>query len=340
MNKLVQRQTIHPNDYADVEAQLREIFFKILFEPVIKLLAPRNAQVKKAVKELKNTKGRWNDKADPIVAGINSGKIQYVDGVFSGDFDASTSRALRSYGASWNKRLKTFTILPEALPDEVVAVAYERASWDQKLHARLMEIFNYMQETLATKIDEYPIRSAKVISRMDGKFDKSYGDALGTEGLSEHAKKILDKRYSNNLKPYIKKFSDEMILDLRKMVRANAETGYRFDNLIKRIEGRYDVTQSKAEFLARNETARFTAEHRQQRFGDVGITKYIWRTAGDSEVREDHKHLNGREFEYANPPVVDHATGRKANPGKDYNCRCIDEPVLPSILTEKEYAVS
>lgn len=340
MNKALQRQQIHESDYASIQAQLEEMFQKLIFDPIIKLLAPRNAQVNKAVKQMKNSKDRWNAKYDPIITALHTGQIQYVDSVFSGDFNASISKALKSYGAKWNNRLKTFTILPQQLPTAVVEVAEERQFLDRAIHNRLMEQFNYMQENMARSIDEYPLRSSQVISRMDQKFDRSYGDALGTEGMSEDAKKFLDQRYSDRLKPYVKKFSDNMIRDLRSMVRANAETGYRFDTLIKRIEGRYDVSKSKAEFLARQETAMFTAEHRRARFSDVGITSYIWRTSGDAAVREDHAHLNGREFQYSNPPIVDHATGRRAGPGQDFNCRCIDDPILPKVLTEKEYALS
>lgn len=319
--KTLRGQRLTEQDYADVARQLRELLYDLLFRPIVELLAPRNEQVRRAVGDLRNAK------SDPVVAAINSGRIQYVDGIFSGDFDARISSVLRSYGARFNKVTRTFAALPEQLPAEVVEVAEEKAQADKKLHDRLMDRLNGIQHSFEALVDARPVDARKTIAMMDRKFDRSYGDALGTEGLSKEAKARLDRRYADSLKPYIKKFTGEMIHELRGIVKANAEQGYRFDSLVKRLENRFDVSKSKAEFLARNETSIFTARHRQARFGDAGVTSYVWRTAGDAEVRKDHAHLNGRSFEYAKPPVVDEATGRRANPGEDYNCLPGDSPI-------------
>lgn len=332
--KTLKTQKLQENDFADVEKQLKGLFYELVFRPIVSLLAPRNAQVKDATKELRNAN------SDPIVAALYSGKIQYVDGIFSGNFNAQISKSLRSYGAKWNDRAKTFAVVPQMLPTEVVEASEESNGLAKRLHERLMEVLNKTQHSLADAVNQNPVDATVTIGKMDKKFNQAYGDALGTEGLSDAAKDRLKRDYADNLKPYIKKFSDETIQEIREAVRQNAETGYRFDSLIDRIQSRYDVSQSKATFIARQETSLFVSAARQARFGDVGITKYVWRTAGDSRVREDHRHLNGNEFEYAHPPVVDIATGRKANPGQDFQCRCVDDPVLPGVLGEKQYALS
>lgn len=329
--KTLKGQRLHESDYADVERQLRELFYDLVFRPVVDLLAPHSRQAKDAGRAMKRE--MRNAMFDPIVAAINSGAVQYANDEFSGEFSAPVSRALRAYGARFNRTTKTFAVLPQQLPVEVLEAAAEYARVARGLHADLQERLDQIERGLRRSVDEKPVKAAKTISKMDKKFDRAYGDALGTEGLSDHARAALDRKYSDSLKPYITKFSNEMIGDLRAAVRANAETGYRFDTLVSRIEGRYGVSASKAEFLARNETALFTAQHRRQRFGDAGVRSYVWRTAGDAEVREAHKHLNGRTFEYSRPPVVDEATGRRANPGEDYNCRCSDEPVIEGVLT-------
>lgn len=332
--KTLPGQALHESDYASIEKQLRALFYELVFQPVVRLLAPRNAQVRAAAKELKNSSDLRNAKYDPIVSGIHSGRVQYVDGVFSGDFSASISRALREYGAKFNKRTGTFSIIPEALPFEVTAAAAEYAETAELLHEKLMETLNAIQHGLERAVSSNPVDASVTIGKLDKKFSDKYRDAIGTEDLSDIAKDELKEAYAAALKPYIESFSEEMISDLRGIVTENAKAGYRFDNLVTKIQNRYDVSQSKAEFLAQQETGLFMAAHRQARFGDVGIRKYIWRTAGDSTVRDSHKKLNGRVFEYSKPPVVDEATGRRANPGQDFRCRCEDEPVLPEVLTD------
>lgn len=311
-----------------------KIFYDIIFKPLVDLLAPHNKQVKIASKELKNSSVRLNAKFDPIVAGINSGRIQYVDSIFSGDFNASISKALKSYGATFNKRTKTFALAPEFLPAEILEAAENYAAEARNLHDALRDKLSSIERSLSWEVSKKKVDAGKVVSTLDDKFDDEYSKALDTKELSERGRKNLAEDYANNMSLWVKKFSADTIKELRTAVEDNATTGYRFDELIDRIQDRYAVSRSKAKFLARNETSLYVSKHRQARFADVGITKYIWRTAGDGRVREDHKHLNGKEFEYKNPPIVDIATGRRANPGEDYLCRCVAEPVLPSVLTE------
>lgn len=328
--KVLKGQKLTDADFANVESQLKYLMYLLIYKPLVDLLAPHNAQVKQARTDLK--KEVRNAKYDPIVSGINSGKIQYVADTFSGEFNATISKALRSYGAKWNKKAGTFTILEAQLPPEVKEAAKGYAQKAKDYHEELEKKLKEIEMTLTYQILQNPIDASIVIGKMDKKFMELYGDALGTEDLSENAKERLKKGYSEALRPYIKKFGDEQILDLREMVTENARTGYRFDALIDKIQNRFDVSQTKAAFLARQETSMFVSQVRQVRFREVGITKYIWRTSGDSEVRPDHRKLNGREFEYAKPPVVDEATGRRGNPGIDFNCRCIAEPVMPEVF--------
>ncbi len=112
------------------------------------------------------------------------------------------------------------------------------------------------------------------------------------------------------------------------MVEGNAREGYRFDNLIGKIKKAHGVSQSKAEFLARQETALFTAKYRRERLGDIGVVNYKWSARSAKLTRPDHWALHGKIFSYANPPIVDRKSGRRGNPGEDFGCLCADIPVL------------
>lgn len=330
--KSLKAKPIVEADYLDIQLQLEKLFKKLIFDPIIEILAPHNQQVKKAARSLKNALEVRNAKYDPIVDAINAGRIQYVDDTFSGDFNAVISKALRAYGAKYNRKGATFTIPHEALPGAVTKAVQAKLDFDKKLHEGVLDKITYMVMNLTYNIQENPIDASKTISKMDKKFNEQYGDALQTQDLTPGSKERLKRDYSQSLKPYIKKFSEEQILDLRDIVTENANTGYRFDFLISKIQNKFDVTKSKAEFIARQETALYTARARQARFEDVDIREYVWRTSGDAEVRPDHKKLNGRTFKYSDPPVVDEASGRRGNPAQDYNCRCVDDPVLDKVL--------
>ncbi len=85
------------------------------------------------------------------------------------------------------------------------------------------------------------------------------------------------------------------------------------------------VTTSRAMLIARTESARAAAVITEERAKAVGATSYIWRTAGDSDVRESHAKMEGKVCRYDDPPIVD---GEPLNPGQVFNCRCYASPIL------------
>lgn len=100
------------------------------------------------------------------------------------------------------------------------------------------------------------------------------------------------------------------------------------DLLARRIYETGEVTVGRANLIARTETSRTAAELVRARAEHIGSAGYIWRTAGDSEVRPRHRRLNGRYFAWDDPPVTGE-NGERSLPGAIFNCRCFAEPLIP-----------
>jgi SPP1 gp7 family putative phage head morphogenesis protein len=90
------------------------------------------------------------------------------------------------------------------------------------------------------------------------------------------------------------------------------------------------VSESKANLIARTEVGRAAASITQARAVHVESDGYIWRTAGDSAVRDRHRKLAGKFFKWDEPPVTGE-NGERSLPGAIYNCRCYPEVVLPEV---------
>lgn len=88
-----------------------------------------------------------------------------------------------------------------------------------------------------------------------------------------------------------------------------------------------DVAASRATLIARTEVARTASKLTEARATAVGSTHYIWRTVRDGDVRTSHKQMDGKPFEWANPPTL--SDGTTTHPGQIYNCRCYPEPIIP-----------
>lgn len=107
--------------------------------------------------------------------------------------------------------------------------------------------------------------------------------------------------------------------------------GARVETLARHIEEATGASESHARLLARDQTLKLYSQVTQERHQAAGVTEYVWRSSRDERVRERHKALDGTRQKYSDPPVVDEATGRRAHPGDDFQCRCTADPVLPGI---------
>ena len=107
------------------------------------------------------------------------------------------------------------------------------------------------------------------------------------------------------------------------------EDSTRASEISKAIQASGDVAKSRADLIARTEVARTASTLTEARALHVGSPGYFWRTAGDGDVREDHRELEGQFIPWDQPPIADKRTGRRAHAGCIYGCRCYPEPVIP-----------
>jgi len=296
----------------DLKKQILEVIRQTLFEPLLS--------------ELEGLAVYYNSKS-AIAEALLSGKIEYSNGIFRGQFNAKITREFNALGISFDKRIKGYRKEISSLPTEIQAAIGQanaiNTTISQNLVAKLTT-FPLAEEVLEKAEFNYE----ESIGRIDGQF-KSIAQALEVSiDLTDEQKQIIAEEYSQNLRLTIKKFLDEQIISLRNEVSQSVKAGYRANHLKKIILQRYAVSDSKAEFLAKQETSLLTSRYTQLRFKDAGVDKYEWSSSKDSRVRHDHAKLDGKIIFYDNPPIVDEETGRRAHAGEDYGCRCVQIPVI------------
>lgn len=329
MTKL-KAQHLRPRDWAGVAQQIEVFFHEEVIAPVVKVVQADTAQ----------KVGVTNAVGDDALRGaLRSGKVQYVRGVFSGDFNAGISSAIKRLGGVFDKRAGVFRLPEVQAPQWVKAEAADYLNRAHNAHLAIQRELDAALERVDAS--RYDVDAQRMVASVDQGWLASAAQLALKPPLTEEGKQALSDRYSENLNLYIKKWLKEDVLRLRRDVQKNAEAGYRFDTLIEAIQKRSGAGRAKARFLARNETSLFMSEYREQRFAAAGVTTYQWSTAHDARVRPatdltpreklhagNHRVLDGRVFAYKAPPIVDPHTGRRANPGRDYNCRCVDIPIL------------
>ena len=157
-----------------------------------------------------------------------------------------------------------------------------------------------------------------------------FGPKAGRTDAPTSVDQVLANRLQANVS-LITSIAPTAMDQAREVIEDGIRSGLRVEELAKRIAERFDVAESRAVLIARDQTGKMQAQITEARNRELGVSKYTWQTSGDGRVRDSHAELNGREFRYDDPPVTgDH--GERNNPGEDYQCRCNAQPVLEDVL--------
>lgn len=154
---------------------------------------------------------------------------------------------------------------------------------------------------------------------------RKMGRALRKEIETAPTGKIMRERLLDQVQ-LITSLPREAAERVRALANEAIVQGTRPAELAKEILRTGEVTESRAILIARTETSRTATELTRARAEHVGSTHFIWRTAGDSDVRPSHRKLNGKVFRWDQPPECD--PGHHALPGAIWNCRCFPEVVI------------
>lgn len=221
------------------------------------------------------------------------------------------------------------------------AVGTTRARVKSELSSMLTEARGYgktqrrLVDTIAGRVDKHNAAEFKRVIGIDAK-------QLGTSSNA-----LLDNFRKENV-DLISSIPEQSLLEVDELLDELWSQGARVETLAEQILKRFNVSESRADLIARDQTLKLNSNLAQSRQEAAGITEYIWTTAGDERVRgnpsglypnpsatgktrPDHFHLDGQRFSYAEPPVVDESSGRRAAPGQDYQCRCVAAPVVDFI---------
>lgn len=164
---------------------------------------------------------------------------------------------------------------------------------------------------------------------------RQFKAVLGIEMLeAETALEATLRSFIRTNADIMKEVPDQLIGALEREVLDGVDQGLRVEEIAKRLEDRFRISTTRAAFVARDRVGKLNGALTQRRHENIGITEYRWSTSKDERVRPGHRRLDGLVFEYLKPPVVDERTGRRANPGQDFQCRCNAIPIFPPELLE------
>ncbi|MDD5301517.1 MAG: phage minor head protein [Elusimicrobia bacterium] len=338
MSQILPGQRLLQTDYAPVEAGLHRFITELLFRPLAQIWR------EEVGRRLEYENSAASDRTS-LVKALRSGRLQYsVDaqgrGIFSGESNAALGRALRALGATFDSRERVYRLKPEEVPTEVLAAGAAHASACERAHQRMEQFLLGVQgqvDQAVARLNPLELRAEQATTRVT----EGFQDVVRRVGIpfvkpDRAARARLSAAYTQNMQLWVKNWVADDVVRLRRQVEANVRSGARASTLAARLSARYEVAQSKARFLARQETGLFMAQYHKEQFVSVGVPRYVWDTSKDCDVRLGHQQLQGRIFSWAEGAPAKHMScGRNCNPHEDYNCRCVARPLVDTAYNAK-----
>lgn len=261
---------------------------------------------------------------------IKSGRITFWHGEFRGKLNARLTKELKSIGAKWDKKKELFTMLKSDLPEEILKAVNLSEIKFLKTQDRISRALERISpQRIADKFKANYFFDSSIF-KMEKKIEDTLKNLTVVPKLTDKQRALIAKDYNNNMKLYIKDWTEREIKSLREKMLDKTFAGMRHEEIARTIQRSYGVSKSKAKFLARQESNLLLSKFRESRYEKAGVKKYVWTTvvgSKDHPVRPEHAKLNGKVFSFDKPPIVN-KNGDRKNPGEDYNCRCVARPVL------------
>ncbi|MGY4689335.1 phage head morphogenesis protein [Salibacterium sp. K-3] len=116
--------------------------------------------------------------------------------------------------------------------------------------------------------------------------------------------------------------------DIKTIVIQGVRSGESLNEMAEKIKRTSGVGKRRAVFIARDQTGSIMGDITKRRHQEMGLTKFRWRDSSDGRVREKHRELDGKVFTWEKG-----ADG--LYPGKEYNCRCVPEPLEEELFEFK-----
>lgn len=195
------------------------------------------------------------------------------------------------------------------------------AKWTSRPFRRLAErLASSFVRTMLSTIDRQQKRSFGIDVLQDSPEIRATMEAAAIQNAN--LIKSIPERYLNNV---------------ANSVLANMRTGLLPREVAKQIEAEYGVTQRRARFIARDQTAKINGELTKQRQIDAGYEYFRWLDGDDERVRASHRAIAEADVGYGKgvyrwDDLPTNERGERIQPGSDFNCRCSSRPVRNSVV--------
>lgn len=285
----------------------------------------------KEILEITKSKTIYNDK-NALNNAILSGRVYYQNNMFYGDkFSNAVAKELEDLGAVYKNGgyfLENFKI-PVEIQQSIALASIKNMAKLAAISGVLNQIEQNINEFVNGLVLDNLIESLVTDLQKDitQTLEQKKIPVIDTT-LSPKQAETIAREYTNNMRYWVKNWSEKEIKIMRQEVQKMGLKGASPKTVSKYFQSRWGIAQRKADFLARNETRILTNTYKAAKYQEDGFSEFKWFTNMDGRERPLHAEHNNKIYRFDDPPIIDERTGQRGLPGQTYNCRCNLIPVI------------
>ena len=211
-----------------------------------------------------------------------------------------------------------------AMDDSPASQARIRLNW---LREKWTARFRDLSKMQVDRMIDRTIKNSTVTLGMSLK-EVSEGFKIDTALSSERLQTVI-MASTQEAAQLIKRIPEQYLSDVQGHVMRAITTGSGQADLVPFFTKRYEGDVKWARHVSMDQQRKAYANINQVRLQAMGVQSYIWvHTGGGRYPRKDHIEMNGKEYRYDDPPIIQKATGARGKPGDAIFCRCVAKPVF------------
>lgn len=173
-------------------------------------------------------------------------------------------------------------------------------------------------------------------SQVSGSLGINLQGALTSSGKAVRDQLDIDRELNASL---ITNMATEFKQRISTTIMTNVQSGERSTNLITQIKEDFNVSESRAKLIARDQTSKLNGSLVKVRSQALGSKTYTWSGVLDERERISHRAMQGKLCRWDDSTVYSDDNGEtwkkrkqiggvELHPTDDYNCRCAALPVV------------
>ena len=211
-----------------------------------------------------------------------------------------------------------------AMDDNPASQARMRLSW---LREKWSKRFRDLAKSQVDRMISRTVKNSTVTLGMSLR-EVSEGFKINIGPSNERLQTVIQAS-TQEAAQLIKRIPEQYLSDVQGHVMRAISTGRGQADLVPYFTKRYEGDVRWARHVSMDQQRKAYANINQVRLQAVGVESYIWvHTGGGKYPRESHIAMNGKEYRYDDPPVIEKATGARGKPGDAIFCRCVAKPVF------------